>query len=98
MTTYELTKRMRRTLHFFWPRAESRIYDEAKRLVELGLADADRSFTGRRPRTTYSITPAGQGALGGGLGEPGPPRVSPRSGGGPRPSDGRPRPRGGRRQ
>src|SRR5207248_5064881 len=63
MTTYELTKRMGRTLHFFWPRAESRIYDEAKRLVELGLAEAQKGFTGRRPRTTYSITPAGQEAL-----------------------------------
>lgn len=62
-TTYELAKRMQRNLHYFWPRAESRIYDEAKRLVEGGLAQAEKSYTGKRARTIYSITPEGQEAL-----------------------------------
>src|SRR6476620_7544101 len=62
-TTYELAKQMQRTLHYFWPRAESRLYDEPKNLVAHGLASAEKTFVGRRPRTTYTITPAGQQAL-----------------------------------
>jgi DNA-binding PadR family transcriptional regulator len=61
--TYALTKQLRRNMRFFWPRAESRIYDEAKRLVERGLATARRDATGGRPRTTYAITAAGRRAL-----------------------------------
>lgn len=62
-TTYELTKQMSRNVRYWWPRAESRIYAEAKRLVERGLASAERGSTGRRPRTVYSITNAGREAL-----------------------------------
>src|SRR3954470_8747477 len=62
-TAYELTKRMRRNYRFFWPRAESRLYDEARRLVDAGLATAEQGFTGRRGRTTYALTPAGRRAL-----------------------------------
>lgn len=62
-TTYELAKQMRRNLRFFWPRVESRLYEEPKNLVAHGLATAERSFVGRRARTTYTITPAGRGAL-----------------------------------
>jgi PadR family transcriptional regulator, regulatory protein AphA len=62
-TTYELAKQMQRTLHYFWPRAESRLYDEPKNLVAHGLACAEKTFVGRRPRTTYTITPMGQQAL-----------------------------------
>jgi PadR family transcriptional regulator AphA len=61
--TYALTKQLRRNMRFFWPRAESRIYDEAKRLVERGLATARREEDGQRPRTLYAITPAGRRAL-----------------------------------
>jgi PadR family transcriptional regulator AphA len=67
---YELTKRMRRNYRFFWPRAESRLYDEARRLVDAGLARAERSFTGRRARTGYVLTPAGRRALKAWLAEP----------------------------
>jgi DNA-binding PadR family transcriptional regulator len=59
---YDLTKEMRRNVRYFWPRAESRIYDEVKRLARLGLARAAQS-DGRRQRTTYSITARGRGAL-----------------------------------
>src|SRR3954452_15475884 len=62
-TTYALAKQMQRTLHYFWPRAESRLYDEPKNLVAHGLATADKVLVGRRPRTTYTITPAGEQAL-----------------------------------
>ena len=69
-TAYELTKRMRRNYRFFWPRAESRLYDEARRLVDAGLASGERSFTGRRARTGYALTPAGRRALKAWLAEP----------------------------
>lgn len=62
-STYELAKRMGRNMNYFWPRAESRIYHEAKRLVEQGLAHARQSYVGKRRRTTYSITPAGNREL-----------------------------------
>jgi DNA-binding PadR family transcriptional regulator len=62
-TTYELVKAMRRNLRFMWPRAESRIYEEAKRLVEAGLVAAHEGSTGQRKRTVYSITDAGLAAL-----------------------------------
>jgi DNA-binding PadR family transcriptional regulator len=60
---YALAKQMRRDLHYVWPRAESNIYVEPKRLVELGLARAEVERVGRRPRTIYSITAKGQTAL-----------------------------------
>lgn len=62
-STYELAKRMVRSMRYFWPRAESRIYDEAKRLVESGLATASKEYVGKRRRTTYSITDAGRQEL-----------------------------------
>lgn len=62
-STYELAAQMRRSLQHIWPRAASGIYEEPKRLVKAGLANADRSSTGRRPRTVYRITPAGRAAL-----------------------------------
>jgi PadR family transcriptional regulator AphA len=63
-TTYELTKELRRNARFFWPRAESRLYQQAKRLVELDLATVRRETQGARPRSVYEITPAGRESLG----------------------------------
>lgn len=60
---YELTKQMGRSLHHIWPRAESNVYAEAKRLVDAGFATAADEANGRRPRTVYAITPAGRTAL-----------------------------------
>jgi DNA-binding PadR family transcriptional regulator len=60
---YEIAKQTRRNLRFFWPRAESRLYDEPKNLVAHGLAKATRTHVGKRPRTTYAITPKGRRAL-----------------------------------
>jgi PadR family transcriptional regulator, regulatory protein AphA len=62
-STYELTKQMRRSLHHIWPRAESNVYAEPKRLVEAGLARAEKQATGRRARTLYTITAEGREAL-----------------------------------
>lgn len=62
-STYELTKQMRRAVAHVWPRAESNLYKEPQRLVEAGLASAERRVVGRRPRTEYSITTEGREAL-----------------------------------
>jgi PadR family transcriptional regulator AphA len=62
-STYALAKQMRRTLHHIWPRAESNIYAEPKRLADLGLAKAVRESVGERPRTIYRITAKGRRAF-----------------------------------
>lgn len=62
-STYELTKQMGRSLRHIWPRAESRVYAEAKRLVVAGLATAEVQSSGMRERTLYTITPKGREAL-----------------------------------
>ena len=62
-TAYELTGQMRRTLRFFWPRADSKLYEAPKLLASRGLANASRELPGRRPRTRYRITPAGKRRL-----------------------------------
>jgi PadR family transcriptional regulator AphA len=62
-STYELTGQMRLSLHYLWPRAESNVYAEPKRLVAAGLADAREEWNGGRRRTIYSITAAGRAAL-----------------------------------
>ena len=68
-TTYELAKQAQRSLQWFWPRAERKLYDEPKKLVAQGYATAEVQRTGRRPSTVYSITPAGRRALRDWLGE-----------------------------
>lgn len=70
-TTYELAIQMDRSLSNFWPRAQSRLYEEPKRLVAEGLARSRREYTGNRPRTIYSITVKGRRALRRWLDEPG---------------------------
>jgi PadR family transcriptional regulator AphA len=69
-STYELAKQMQRNFHFFWPRAESNLYAEPKRLVSGGWAHAKSSANGQRRRTVYSITTQGRRALEGWLKEP----------------------------
>ncbi len=70
-TTYELAKQMAVSLRNFWPRAESKLYEEPKKLVAHGLASVRVEPVGRRPRSVYSITPAGREALRAWLDEPG---------------------------
>jgi DNA-binding PadR family transcriptional regulator len=62
-STYELTKQMQLSMHYLWPRAESNMYAEAKRLVAAGLAESREEWTGERRRTVYAITAAGRSAL-----------------------------------
>ena len=62
-STYELAQQMRRSIHYYWPRAESHVYEEPKKLVAAGFATATRERVGRRPRTVYAITPAGRAEL-----------------------------------
>ena len=62
---------MNRTLRWFWPKAESVLYEEPKKLVARGLATANREYTGRRAGTRYAITTAGRAALRDWLDEPG---------------------------
>jgi DNA-binding PadR family transcriptional regulator len=69
-TTYELAKQVQRSLGWFWPRAERKLYDEPKRLVAAGLAKSSREMTGARPRTVYTITASGRKALRRWLSEP----------------------------
>ena len=75
-TTYELAKQVQRSLNWFWPRAERKLYDEPKRLVAEGLATASAESTGKRPRTVYEITDAGRVELRRWLDEPSAPRTS----------------------
>lgn len=75
-SAYELTKQVRRSLHFCWPRAETRLYQEPKNLVEHGLVRATTTVNGRRARTDYAITAKGRRALRAWLREPSaPPRL-----------------------
>jgi DNA-binding PadR family transcriptional regulator len=62
-STYELARQRVRYFRYVWPRAESAIYREVKRLAAMGLAVAKREYVGRRPRTVYSITDAGRQVL-----------------------------------
>jgi len=62
-STYELAQQMRRNFHFFWPRAESNLYAEPKRLISGGWARAESKAVGQRRRTVYAITAKGRRAL-----------------------------------
>jgi PadR family transcriptional regulator AphA len=59
-SAYDLVRQTRRSIGHVWPRAESNLYADAKRLAAEGLADASTERVGRRPRTTYAITERGE--------------------------------------
>jgi PadR family transcriptional regulator AphA len=63
LTSYALAREMERSVGLICARAPSRIYEEPKRLVQLGLAAAHREYTGQRPRTVYRITAKGRETL-----------------------------------
>lgn len=69
-STYALAKQVERSLGWFWPRTERKIYDEAKRLVDSGHAKATKEMVGERERTVYTITARGRTALRNWLGQP----------------------------
>ncbi len=62
-SSWELTTQLRRNMRFFWPRAESQIYEEVKALATRGWARDRQTFVGERARTSYTITAAGRRAL-----------------------------------
>jgi PadR family transcriptional regulator, regulatory protein AphA len=62
-STYELAQQLKRSTRHYWPRAESKIYEEPKKLLAHGLATATKEHIGRRPRTVYAITDKGREAL-----------------------------------
>ena len=62
-STYELAQQRVRYFRYVWPRAESAIYREVKRLSSMGLLDGKKEHVGRRARTVYSITEEGRDAL-----------------------------------
>src|SRR6266545_8356093 len=62
-STYELARQRIRYFRYVWPRAESAIYREVKRLAGMRLIAAKREYRGKRPRTVYSITEAGRRVL-----------------------------------
>src|SRR5918994_4685039 len=72
-STYELAQQRVRYFRYVWPRAESAIYREAKRLSSMGLIEGKKEYTGKRPRTVYSITEAGRQVLREWLATPGSP-------------------------
>lgn len=62
-TGAELTRQMRRSLDYCWPKADSVLYEEPRRLVAAGLAKATTETQGNRQVTRYSITAKGRAAL-----------------------------------
>lgn len=70
-STYELAKAMDRSVGRAWPRAQSKLFEEPKKLVLHGYATSHEDFVGRRPRTVYTITRSGRRALAAWLADPG---------------------------
>ena len=62
-STYELAQQRVRYFRYVWPRAESAIYREVRRLASMGLIRGKKEFTGKRARTVYTITKRGKEAL-----------------------------------
>jgi PadR family transcriptional regulator, regulatory protein AphA len=70
-TTHELVQQVDRSLRRMWPRTQSKLYEEPKKLVAHGFARARDDSVGRRRRTRYTITPKGRRALAAWLQQPG---------------------------
>jgi DNA-binding PadR family transcriptional regulator len=69
-SSYELAQQRVRYFRYVWPRAESAIYREVKRLSSMGLLEGSKEYTGKRSRTVYSITEHGKEMLREWLGTP----------------------------
>jgi PadR family transcriptional regulator, regulatory protein AphA len=70
-TTHELVQQVDRSLRRIWPRTRSKLYEEPKKLVAHGYAQATEDPVGRRRRTRYTITARGRRALAAWVREPG---------------------------
>jgi len=62
-TGYELTQQARRSLAYCWPKEDSVLYEEPRRLAALGLARTQQERDRGRTRNRYTITDAGRRAL-----------------------------------
>ena len=62
-TTHELVQQVDRSLRRMWPRTQSKLYEEPKKLAAHGFARATDDPVGRRRRTRYTITVKGRRAL-----------------------------------
>jgi DNA-binding PadR family transcriptional regulator len=63
-SAYELNTIMQTSLiRVYWPRAESHVYSEPKKLLAHGLVSEQRSKLSGRNRTVYTITGTGRDAL-----------------------------------
>lgn len=62
-TTYELAQQVHRSLRWFSPRAERRLYDEPKKLADAGLVAVEEKYVGKRRSRHYTITDEGRAAL-----------------------------------
>ncbi len=76
-SAYELTQQAQRSLRYAWPKSESHLYAEPKRLVQMGFARVTETPAGPvRTRQVYRITAAGRRALEAWLErEPAPPQL-----------------------
>jgi DNA-binding PadR family transcriptional regulator len=64
LSGYDLEKRVRTSVGYFWAPARSQLYALLPRLVAAGLVARDELVQGRGPaKQLYRITPAGRGAL-----------------------------------
>ncbi len=62
-SAYELAEQRVRYFRYVWPKAESAIYREIKKLHDDGLVTGSTEHTGQRTRMVYSITEEGLTAL-----------------------------------
>jgi PadR family transcriptional regulator AphA len=76
-SAYELTQQAQRSLRYAWPKSESHLYAEPKRLVQMGFAKVTETPAGPvRTRQVYRITAAGRRVLKRWLeSEPAPPQL-----------------------
>jgi DNA-binding PadR family transcriptional regulator len=70
MSGYDIKGHVDISTRFFFPSSYSQIYPELKRLEAEQLIEGTELARGRRARTEYAITPAGQAAFEQWLGEP----------------------------
>ncbi|MBJ7457715.1 MAG: PadR family transcriptional regulator [Thermoleophilaceae bacterium] len=71
MSGYDIKGHVDISTRFFFPSSYSQIYPELKRLEAEKLVAGTELANGRRPRTEYAITPAGQAAFNSWIQEPG---------------------------
>lgn len=62
-SAYELIKEMQRNFHYFYPRAESGLYEELKKLEQHGYTTSEVETKGKKDRTVYRLTNEGNQAL-----------------------------------